>query len=50
MVKLANNGQQVDDLVNCSNVIPMPKFWNGSAVLPNGKTLADLEHPVSHGA
>lgn len=48
MVKLANNGQNVDDLIDCSDIIPFSEFWNGPAELPYGKVLADLEHPVSY--
>jgi hypothetical protein len=49
MIKLANNGQNVDKLVDCSDTIPIPEFWNGPVALPHGKTLADLDHPVSYG-
>jgi hypothetical protein len=48
MIKLANNGQNVDKLIECSDVIPFPEFWDGPAELPYGKVLADLEHPVSY--
>jgi hypothetical protein len=48
MMKLANNGQNVDGLIDCSDTIPMPQFWNGPTSLPHGKTLADLEHSVSY--
>jgi hypothetical protein len=47
MIKLANNGQNADELIDCSDVIPIPAFWDGPAALPYGKVLADLEHPVS---
>jgi manganese peroxidase len=50
MIKLANNGQDVGKLIDCSDAIPIPKFWNGPTTLPQGKTLADLDHPVSYGA
>ena len=48
MIKLANNGQNVDELVDCSDIIPIPEFWDGPAVLPYGKDLTDLEHSVSY--
>ena len=50
MIKLANNGQDVGKLIDCSDAIPIPEFWNGPTVLPQGKTLEDLDHPVSYGA
>jgi hypothetical protein len=50
MMKLATNGQNVDGLMDCSDAIPMPQFWNGPTSLPNGKTFADLEQSVSYGA
>lgn len=39
----------MDDLVDCSEVIPVPKHWDGPAVLLPTKTLEDLDHPVSDG-
>ncbi|KAH9920529.1 heme peroxidase [Epithele typhae] len=44
MAKLAVVGQDVGSLYDCSEVIPMPKgFVSESAVIPAGKTMADIE-------
>jgi cytochrome c peroxidase len=50
MIKLANNGQNADELIDCSETIPIPGPWNGPPTLPYGKAIEDLEHPVSYGA
>jgi hypothetical protein len=47
MMKVANNGQDVDSLTDCSDVIPVPKVWAKPATLPLGKSHADLEQYVS---
>ncbi|KAJ3492267.1 hypothetical protein NLI96_g116 [Meripilus lineatus] len=43
MAKLAVLGQNVDDLVDCSDVIPIPKPLNEAATFPAGLTHNDVE-------
>ena len=47
MAKLAVLGQNPRDLVDCSEVIPVPSAAKAQvARLPAGKTLRDIEHSV----
>lgn len=48
MAKLSVLGQNTRNLIDCSDVIPVPKPFTGSAHLPAGYTLKDVE--VSVGA
>ncbi|KAH8992833.1 manganese peroxidase 1 precursor [Lactarius hatsudake] len=43
MAKLSVLGQNPRNLVDCSDVIPIPKPFTGSAHLPAGSTLQDIE-------
>ncbi|KAK7025514.1 hypothetical protein VNI00_015948 [Paramarasmius palmivorus] len=43
MAKLAVTGHNRDDLVDCSEVIPVPKSLSKKAFLPAGKSLNDIE-------
>ncbi|KAH9056569.1 manganese peroxidase 1 [Lactarius vividus] len=43
MAKLSVLGQNTKNLVDCSDVIPIPKPFTGSAHLPAGSTLQDIE-------
>ncbi|KAJ3528950.1 hypothetical protein NM688_g7924 [Phlebia brevispora] len=43
MAKLAVVGQDTSLLVDCSEVIPIPGDFTGSAYLPAGKTMDDIE-------
>ncbi|KAI9461299.1 manganese peroxidase 1 [Lactarius psammicola] len=43
MAKLSVLGQNTRNLVDCSDVIPVPKPFTGSAHLPAGSTLQDIE-------
>lgn len=48
MAKLAILGHSAHDLVDCSEVIPVPsKAKAQSAKLPAGKTIKDIQHAVS---
>ncbi len=46
MAKLSVLGQNTRNLVDCSDVIPVPKPFTGSAHLPAGSTLQDIEVSV----
>ncbi|KAH9083667.1 heme peroxidase [Lactarius deliciosus] len=46
MAKLSVLGQNPRNLVDCSDVIPVPKPFTGSAHLPAGSTLQDIEASV----
>lgn len=48
MAKMAIIGQDKTKMVDCSDVIPIPKPVIGSPHLPAGKTMADIEQAVSH--
>ncbi|KII90765.1 hypothetical protein PLICRDRAFT_544796 [Plicaturopsis crispa FD-325 SS-3] len=43
MVKLSTVGHSIPDLVDCSEVIPVPKPVTGTVHLPAGLTLGDIE-------
>ncbi|KAI5123941.1 hypothetical protein M0805_006356 [Coniferiporia weirii] len=43
MAKLAVVGQNVGEMVDCSDVIPVPPPFNGAAVFPPGRSNADIE-------
>ena len=43
MAKLAVLGQDTNNLVDCSDVIPVPQPNNAPAHLPAGKTMDDIE-------
>lgn len=47
MAKLAVIGQKTANMVDCSDVIPVPKPVTGKAHLPAGKSMADIEQAVS---
>ncbi|KAK7014465.1 hypothetical protein VNI00_019343 [Paramarasmius palmivorus] len=47
MAKLAVTGHNRDDLVDCSEVIPVPKSLSKKAFLPAGKSLNDIEAACS---
>ena len=47
MAKLAVLGQNSRDLVDCSEVIPVPPPFTGSATLPAGQNQNDIEQAVS---
>jgi cytochrome c peroxidase len=47
MSKMAIIGHSRANMVDCSDVIPMPKPLVGSPHLPAGKTMADIEQAVS---
>lgn len=47
MAKVANNGQNVSELVDCSEVIPKGAAWKTPASLPAGHTVLDVEDSVS---
>lgn len=47
MAKVANNGQNVSELVDCSEVIPEGAGWKTPATLPAGHTVLDVEDSVS---
>jgi hypothetical protein len=46
MAKLAVLGQKSYDLIDCSDVIPVPKPVVGTAHLPAGSSLKDIESSV----
>ncbi len=46
MAKLSVLGQKRDHLIDCSEVIPVPKSFTGKAHLPAGSTLRDIEASV----
>jgi hypothetical protein len=46
MAKLAVLGQNTKEMVDCSDVIPMPKPRVGKAHLPAGTSLHDIEASV----
>ncbi|KAK7037298.1 hypothetical protein VNI00_011289 [Paramarasmius palmivorus] len=47
MAKLAVTGHNRDDLVDCSEIIPVPKSLSKKAFLPAGKSLNDIEAACS---
>ena len=47
MMKLATVAQDPSKLIDCSEVIPVPKTLNVQATFPAGKTIADVEQAVS---
>lgn len=47
MRKMAVLGHNIDNMVDCSDVIPVPKPWTKSATFPAGLTNADIEQAVS---
>lgn len=47
MAKLAVVGQDTSEMVDCSDVIPVPQPFNGPAVLPPSLTHNDIEQAVS---
>lgn len=47
MAKLAVLGQNPNRLVDCSEVIPVPKGRVGAAIFPAGKSFADVQVAVS---
>jgi cytochrome c peroxidase len=47
MLKLGLLGQNLADLVDCSDVIPVPKAAQGHAHLPAGKTQSDIQASCS---
>ena len=46
MAKLAVVGQNVDELIDCSDVIPAAKPFTGKAVFPPSLTNKDVEQGV----
>ena len=46
MAKLSVLGQKTSHLIDCSDVIPVPKPFTGKAHLPAGYTLQDIEASV----
>ena len=46
MAKLSVLGQNRRHLIDCSDVIPVPKRFTGKAHLPAGTTLDDIEASV----
>jgi manganese peroxidase len=46
MAKLAVTGQDVNKMIDCSDVIPVPKAFNGKAMFPAGLTNKDVEQAV----
>jgi len=46
MTKLSLLGQSYHPLIDCSEVIPVPKPFKGQAHLPAGSTLNDIEASV----
>ncbi|KAJ6577683.1 manganese peroxidase 3 [Mycena capillaripes] len=50
MAKLAVIGQNTKNLIDCSDVIPVPKAVTGKAHLPAGKTMSDIEQACASAA
>ena len=48
MAKLAVLGQDTSKMIDCSEVIPMPKPFTGQAVFPPSLSHADVEQAVCH--
>jgi manganese peroxidase len=46
MAKVAVLGQKKRDLIDCSDVIPIPKPFTGKAHLPAGSKLKDIQVSV----
>jgi hypothetical protein len=47
MAKMAVIGQNTKTMIDCSDVIPVPKPLVGKPHLPAGKTMKDIEQAVS---
>lgn len=47
MAKLAVVGHDASEMIDCSEVIPVPQPFNGPAVLPPSLTHNDIEQAVS---
>jgi cytochrome c peroxidase len=47
MAKMAVIGQNTKTMIDCSDVIPVPKPVIGKPHLPAGKTMKDIEQAVS---
>ncbi|KII86816.1 hypothetical protein PLICRDRAFT_177549 [Plicaturopsis crispa FD-325 SS-3] len=50
MAKVANNGQNISELVDCSEVIPEGAGWKTPATLPAGHTVLDVEDSCEESA
>lgn len=46
MLKLSTLGHNTDDMVDCSDVIPIPPPFTGQATFPAGLSHADVEQAV----
>ncbi|RPD62317.1 heme peroxidase [Lentinus tigrinus ALCF2SS1-6] len=47
MIKVATLGHRMEDLVDCSHVIPVPPPWNKTASYPAGFSTSSVERSVS---
>lgn len=47
MLKLSVLGNDINNMVDCSEVIPVPPTFNKAATFPAGLTIADVEQAVS---
>ena len=48
MAKLGLLGHSALSLLDCTEAIPLAKSVTKAATFPAGKTVADIEHAVSH--
>jgi manganese peroxidase len=48
MAKLAVLGQDTSKMVDCSDLIPVPKAFTGAAMFPAGFSIKDVEQSVIH--
>lgn len=46
MLKLSILGHNIDDMVDCSDVIPIPPTFTGKATFPAGLSHNDVEQAV----